>query len=423
MISAVVILSCLNVHAQKGGGGGGKGGGGGGKGGGKGAAESSGPILPEDYQQLDLEEKLLLAELSTRAVAWLTNRNFSTQSAEQTAPFFGHASDPEQGDKKGGKGDKEEDREPPDKKNDPLDALRDSLQLTPGLMLACVLTQAQQDLLARGLDARANALPAYANKHAEVASMLAAVRGQGAAAGAGWNLQKLRSVGAEIGRAEAHVALVEARVMSVLLESLEPVQKAQWRKIQQAELESLDEPELKQLARVSQALGEESLALLERAAVWSDKDRRDVVVSPVAFVGDYFGDLTELQPRKQGGGGKKPKGDDEKRMGVIGAFLNMLDRDQRHHLLDLVKSQSRLIDDYQSRHAQIASAMLSIRHGAKLELPALASSAGELGALEAQMAAEQGAAFLKIASTLAPAQVTELARAAEDAARQSQKKP
>lgn len=417
LLLALIFTTCLDCHAQKGGGGG--------KGGGKNNGPT-GPLLPEDYQHLSIEEKSVLAELSLRAVAWLTNGSFSQQAPEQIAPFFGHANDPqedeaEKGGKGMGKGKNKEERDPPTKTNDPLAALRDSIEVTPGLLLAVLLDQKQKDLMLRGLDERAKRLPDYASRHGEITSMLTAVRGQGAAAGAAWNLQKLRTTGAEIGRAEANVALIEARVISALLASLTPAQKTLWRRLQLNGLERLDEPELKQLAAARQGFDENAIALLERAAVWSAKDRRDVVSSPLSFIGDYFGDLSDLQPQKRGGG-KKPKEDDEKRMGVIGAFLNTLNHDQRRLMLDLVKDYARLVSDYQSRHAQIASAMLSIRSGAKVALASLGSSAGELGALEVQMAAEQGAAFLKLSVSMPPQQRQELASAGEEAARQAQKR-
>jgi hypothetical protein len=366
---------------------------------------------------------MLLAELSVRAAAWITGGSFQNQSPEQIAPFFGHASDPlEDESQRGGKEKNKEERDPPAKKNDPLATLRDSIEVTPGLLLAAVLNQTQKDLLARGLDERAKRLPDYSSKHGEITRMLSAVRGQGAAAGAAWNLQKLRTAGAEIGRAEANVALVEARVMTALLGSLEPAQNAIWRKLQQSGLERLDEPELKQIAAARQGLNEEAIVLLERAAAWSGKDRRELTSSPLSFIGDYFGDLSGMQQQKQRGGGKNSKEDAEKRMGVVGAFLNMLDRDQRHLMLDLMKAYARLVSDYQARHAQIASAMLSIRNGAKVEMPALGISAGELGALEVQMASEQAAVFLKLATSLAPQRRDELASAGEEAVRQAQKK-
>lgn len=417
LLLTFTFVFCMDGHAQKGGGGGG------GKGGGKGRSEPVGPLLPEDFQNLNVEERMLLAELSVRAAAWITGGSFQNQSPQQVAPFFGHDSDLQEEDsQRGGKENKNEDRDPPAKKNDPLATLRDSIEVTPGLLLATVLTQTQKDLLARGLDERAKRLPDYSSKHGEITSMLSAVRGQGAAAGAAWNLQKLRTAGAEVGRAEVNVALVEARVMTALLGSLEPAQNAIWRKLQRSGLERLDEPELKKLSVARQGLTEEAIVLLERAAVWSDKDRRELVSSPLSFIGDYFGDLSDMQQQKQRGGGKNQREDAEKRMGVVGAFLNMLDRDQRHLMLDLVKAYARLVSDYQGRHAQIASAMLSIRHGAKVDMPALGSSAGELGALEVQIASEQAAVFLKLAASMAPQRRDELASAGEEAVRQSQKK-
>ena len=133
----------------------------------------------------------------------------------------------------------------PPAENDPLATLRDSIEVTPGLLLATVLTQTQKDLLA-GAGQACEAPPGLQQQtRRDHQHAVPLVRGQHAAAGAAWNLQKPRTAGAEVGRAELNAwPLVEARGVMTHCSDRWSLRKMPWRSSSKKRTGRLGEPEL-----------------------------------------------------------------------------------------------------------------------------------------------------------------------------------